>query len=166
MAVCFKICSCLLSLLQALTASNVSVFEMVTSGAIGSLHSYLRGAGLSSQGGEVVPEDQLLLRLRHFAVVAFSPHTGFDSSGRSSGPLLSGLVRKLQSALASAEAFPVICSRLAPANTTAGGSGVRSFGRSAGLSGSFNSSNLSSGLAALTQPLKLRLMRHAEVWHW
>jgi E3 ubiquitin-protein ligase TRIP12 len=82
----------------------------------------------------------------------------FTGSG---GAPLTALVRKLHSALSTSEAFPVLCSRLAPSSTAM----ARSLGRSSSSfsGGSFAAGSLSSGLAALTQPFKLRLVRHAQV---
>jgi E3 ubiquitin-protein ligase TRIP12 len=163
-------------LLQALTSNNLSVFEMISSSAVNRLTAYLQGADLPAAEQN---DEQLLRRLRNFTVAALASHadapagdaaaangtTGaaaVASAAASSVPL-AALVRKLQAALASAEAFPVLCSRLVPSGGVAGGSGARSLSRSGGMSGSFNSSSLTSGLAALTQPFKLRLVRHAEV---
>jgi E3 ubiquitin-protein ligase TRIP12 len=162
-------------LLQALTSNNLSVFEMISSSAVNRLTAYLQGADLPAAEQN---DEQLLRRLRNFTVAALASHadapagdaaaangTGaaaVASAAASSVPL-AALVRKLQAALASAEAFPVLCSRLVPSGGVAGGSGARSLSRSGGMSGSFNSSSLTSGLAALTQPFKLRLVRHTEV---
>jgi E3 ubiquitin-protein ligase TRIP12 len=161
--------------LQALTSNNLSVFEMISSSAVNRLTAYLQGADLPAAEQN---DEQLLRRLRNFTVAALASHadapagdaaaangTGaaaVASAAASSTPL-AALVRKLQAALASAEAFPVLCSRLVPSGGVAGGSGARSLSRSGGMSGSFNSSSLTSGLAALTQPFKLRLVRHTQV---
>lgn len=73
-------------------------------------------------------------------------------------------MRKLQAALASTEAFPVLSSRLAPPAAAGGG---RSMSRSGSLGGSFSApGSLSSGLQALQQPFKLRLVRHQQVGGW
>lgn len=170
-------------LLQALTSNNLSVFEMISSSAVNRLTAYLQGADLAASEQS---DEQLLRRLRNFTVAALASHAdeaasdgasaqgaaaakgaaagaaAVASAAASSVPL-AALVRKLQPALASAEAFPVLCSRLVPSGGLAGGSGGRSLSRSGGMSGSFNSSSLTSGLAALTQPFKLRLVRHSEV---
>jgi E3 ubiquitin-protein ligase TRIP12 len=173
--------------LQALTSSDVSVFEMITSGAVNCLTQFLQGKELQ---GDTQLDEQLLRRLRNFAAAALAPQDrrsattapaadipdGLASTALAGGAAaaavaaashvpLAALVRKLQAALSSAEAFPVLCSRIAPAGPGGGSSAVggRSFSRSAGMSGSFTSSSLTSGLAALTQPFKLRLIRHAEV---
>jgi len=163
---------------QALTNNSVSVFEMITSGAVSRLTEYLQGKDLPAS---VQKDEQLLCRLRNFTSVALAAHdqagavSPVDASAAAgaggaaaaavaaaSSVPLTALVRKLQGALASSEAFPVLCSRLVPSGGALGSSS-RSLGRSAGLSGSFNRSALSSGLHALTQPFKLRLVRHDQV---
>lgn len=174
--------------LQALTNNTVSVFEMITSGAVTKLTDYMQGSDLPDSPQK---DEQLLCRLRNFTSVGLAAHeesaTGSPGSSvegsaaaaaaaaacggggaaavavaAASSVPLTALVRKLQGALASSEAFPVMCSRLVPSGGAMGGSG-RSLGRSAGLSGSFSRSTLSSGLHALTQPFKLRLVRHDQV---
>ena len=174
-------CACVLScVLQALTGNSVSVFEMITSGAVSRLTEYLQGKDLPDS---VQQDEQLLCRLRNFTSVALAAHdqqpggspsapdaaaaaagggAAAAAAAAASSVPLSALVRKLQGALASSEAFPVLCSRLVPTGGAMGGS-ARSLGRSAGMSGSFNRSTLSSGLHALTQPFKLRLVRHDTV---
>lgn len=148
---------------------------MITSGAVDCLTQYLQGSDLAA--GEDI-DAQLLCRLRQFTAAALTAHVeegtmqtaqaavcgaaAAASVAATTVPLTS-LVRKLQMALASSEAFPVLCSRLAPASDMAGGSAARSLSRSAGMSGSFSGGSLTSGLAALTQPFKLRLVRHPEV---
>jgi E3 ubiquitin-protein ligase TRIP12 len=167
--------------LQALTGNSVSVFEMITSGAVSRLTEYLQGKDLSDSTQQ---QEQLLCRLRKFTSVALAAHdqqqdgsngSNADAAAAAAGGgaaaaavaaassvPLTALVRKLQGALASSEAFPVLCSRLVSSSGALGGSG-RSLSRSAGMSGSFNRSTLSSGLHALTQPFKLRLVRHDQV---
>jgi E3 ubiquitin-protein ligase TRIP12 len=152
---------------------------MISSSAVNRLTAYLQGTDLPASEQS---DEQLLRRLRNFTVAALASHAdaaagdaaaaangsgaaAVASAAASSVPL-AALVRKLQAALASAEAFPVLCSRLVPSRGMAGGSGGRSLSRSGGMSGSFNSSSLTSGLAALTQPFKLRLVRHSEVSSW
>lgn len=166
-------------LLQALTGNSVSVFEMITSGAVSRLTEYLQGKDLPDS---VQKDEQLLCRLRNFTSAALAAHdqqpgTAPDSeaaaaaagggaaaaaAAAASSVPLTALIRKLQGALGSSEAFPVLCSRLVPSSGALGGS-ARSLSRSAGMSGSFNRSTLSSGLHALTQPFKLRLVRHEQV---
>lgn len=147
---------------------------MITSGAVDRLTAYLKGTDLAASPAQ---DEQLLCRLRQFTAAALTAH---DEPGSEAGQQhatgaaaaasvsatsvpLTLLVRKLQSALASSEAFPVLCSRLAPGGGPTGGSAARSLSRSAGTFGSFNIGSLTSGLAALTQPFKLRLVRHPEV---
>ncbi|KAF6266557.1 hypothetical protein COO60DRAFT_1697133 [Scenedesmus sp. NREL 46B-D3] len=172
--------SCVPALLEALTSNNLSVFEMISSSAVNRLTAYLQGADLPAADQN---DEQLLRRLRNFTTAALASHADAAAGGAAgmqgtaavsgtgaaavasaaaSSVPLAALVRKLQAALASAEAFPVLCSRLVPSGGVAGGSGARSLSRSGGMSGSFNSSSLTSGLAALTQPFKLRLVRHPE----
>lgn len=154
-----------------MTSSDVSVFEMITSGAVDGLTAYLQGVDMAASPAQ---DEQLLCRLRHFTVAALTAHSPKAVQQHAAGAAaaatvsavsvpLTSLVRKLQTALASSEAFPVLCSRLAPSSGTTGSSTARSLNRSAGAFGSFNSGSLTSGLAALTQPFKLRLVRHAEV---
>jgi E3 ubiquitin-protein ligase TRIP12 len=164
---------------QAITDNSVSVFELVTSGAISRLTAYLQGNDLPAS---VRKDEQLLCRLRAFTVAALAAHdqqqpmdvdgapaaaaggAAAAAAAAAGGVPLAALVRKLQGALASTEAFPVMCSRLVPSGGALGGAGSgRSLSRSAGLSGSFSRSTLSSGLHALTQPFKLRLVRHDTV---
>ncbi len=139
---------------QLLTSANVSVFELLSSGAVSTLSSFLRGDDLTTPSP--AREEQLLQRLNTFVQYALV-------AGSGSSPPLVHLVRKLQAALSSSEAFPVLCSRLAPSASMGGLS--RSLGRPSSLNGSAGGApgSLSSGLAALTQPFKLRLVRHSKV---
>lgn len=165
------------SCLQVLTGNGVSVFEMVTSGAVSRLAEFLQGKDLPEG---LQKDEQLLCRLRNFTSVALAAcdqqqdaapdaaagggAAAAAAAAATSAPL-TALVRKLQGALASSEAFPVACptGRLnAGGGSALGGSG-RSLSRSAGMSGSFSRSTLNSGLHALTQPFKLRLVRHDQV---
>lgn len=152
------------SLLQLITSTDISVFELLSSGAVRCLTQYLHGADLPATNQH---EQQLLQRLRAFAAAGQLPaDQGGDAaaadaatSGASNTPL-TALVRKLQTSLASAEAFPVLVNRMLPSTASMG----RSYGRSGSLPGSFSGAgSLSSGLAALSQPFKLRLVRHDEV---
>lgn len=162
----------LLLSLQALNGNSLSVFEMVTSGAVSRLTEYLQGKDLPESAEK---DEQLLCRLRNFTSAALAAHNleaaaasggADDAAGAAAAAVpaasslpLTALVRKLQGALGSSEAFPVMCSRMGPTGGALGGS-ARSLGRSGGMSGSFSRSTLSSGLHALTQPFKLRLVRH------
>lgn len=132
-----------------LTSNNVSVFELLNSGAVCAMIEYLKGSDLPNAPNH---DELRLKRLASFARYSLA------SEGAHHAPLLA-LVRKLQSALSSSEAFPVLCSRLAPAPSSA-----RQLSRSSSGSRSLNNGgSLSSGLAALTQPFKLRLVRHPQV---
>jgi E3 ubiquitin-protein ligase TRIP12 len=153
-----------LLLLQLITSSDISVFELLSSGAVRCLTQYLHGTDLSASNQH---EQQLLQRLRAFAAAGQLPaDQGGDAAaadaatvGASNTPL-TALVCKLQTSLASAEAFPVLVNRMLPTTASMG----RSYGRSGSLPGSFSGAgSLSSGLAALSQPFKLRLVRHDEV---
>mmetsp|Transcript_11522 Transcript_11522/g.28178 ORF Transcript_11522/g.28178 Transcript_11522/m.28178 type:complete len:2013 (-) Transcript_11522:941-6979(-) len=137
----------------------ISVFELVNSGAVRLLCDYLQGKDLPAGAGM---EKALLQRQQQFVAAALAADSG-------PAPPLLPLVRKLQGALASVESFPVICSPMAPA-TAMGGASARwgassSFGRHGSMGGAAGSlqagNSLSSGLAALAQPFKLRLCRHS-----
>jgi hypothetical protein len=173
---CCVVCADALLHLQVLTGNDVSVFEMVTSGAVSRLAEYLQGKDLPEG---LQKDEHLLCRLRSFTSVALAacdqqPDAAPDAAAgggaaaaaaaAATSASLTALVRKLQGALASSEAFPVACptGRLGAGGGGLGGSG-RSLGRSAGMSGSFSRSTLNSGLHALTQPFKLRLVRHDQV---
>ncbi|KAJ9527361.1 hypothetical protein QJQ45_025630 [Haematococcus lacustris] len=153
----------------AASAGSVSVFELVSSGAVRVLCEHLQGRDLPPGPDR---RAALLQRLRAFVEAGLAPDSGPT-------PPLLALVRKLLGALASMETFPVICSQLlVPGGGSGlgssgslsrhGGFGYGSLGRSVG-SGSYGSggaglqgtNSLSSGLAALTQPFKLRLCRHS-----
>jgi E3 ubiquitin-protein ligase TRIP12 len=141
----------------------ISVFELVNSGAVKVLSDYLQGNDIPAGPGH---EQALLQRLRAFVNAALSPDSGAN-------PPMLALVRKLAGALASMETFPVICSRLAPGPSASGGSSMSRYGYDAGsfsrggsasysasMGAAGGSNPLSSGLAALTHPFKLRLCRH------
>jgi E3 ubiquitin-protein ligase TRIP12 len=147
--------------LALLAAPDLSVFELLTSGAVRALSDHLRGADLAAGPAR---DEQLLKRLRGFAAAALAPATLGGSGGA-----MAAIVRKLQGALASTEAFPVVCSRVGAPGVGA----PRSLGRSNSMGGSFGAGggSLSSGLQALIEPFKLRLVRHPNVsavaphWH-
>eukprot|EP00898_Chlorokybus_atmophyticus_P003350 jgi/Chlat1/4015/Chrsp26S04084 len=127
--------SALFELLALLNGTEgVSTFEVIGSGVVAALRSYLTGTDLGSKQDA----DVLLQRLLKFSELALSK----ANCGRAPGLVL---VRKLQEVLASVEKFPVYLSR-APRSifTSMGGQGT--------------SAN-SSGLSALMQPFKLRLCR-------
>jgi len=133
---------CISRLLQILesSSSSVSTFEFLTSGAVTALRKYLTGAGLNDVGeGRTAA---LLQQLGAFAKEALP-------NGSGEVPPLLALVEKLQECLAASEAFPMLLSNggssSAPGRERSGGGG----------------SSLSSGLAALSQPFKLRLCRES-----
>lgn len=133
-------------LFEVISNGSVSMFELLNSGAVKQLITYLTGEDLHKQ--EAGREEAILQRLKSFVEIALPPGSGCS-------PPLVGLVRRLQSALASVETFPVLCSRVA-CNT----SPSRSLTRNSAGAASYSGSSLSSGLVALTQPFKLRLCRH------
>lgn len=149
--------------LELLTAADLSVFELLTSGAVRALTEYLRGVDLPAGAAGAKRDELLLRRLRAFGVQALSMDGAGGSGGADTGPPMLALVRKLQSALASTEAFPVVCSRVGQPGVGA----ARSLGRSNSMGGSFGAGggSLSSGLQALMEPFKLRLVRHPSVGH-
>lgn len=113
---------------------GVSTFEFVGCGVVGSLLNYFSCGNQSRENlSDARLQQQALKRLKQFIAVAIPP----DEKG-SEAPL-TVLVRKLQSALASLERFPVILSH-------------------APRSGTSNAS-IAAGLSALAQPFKLRLCR-------
>ncbi|GAX77476.1 hypothetical protein CEUSTIGMA_g4920.t1 [Chlamydomonas eustigma] len=173
-----KLCKCLphashkqlTGLLESLAgSSSISVFELLGSGAVKHLVSYLCGEDLKvekklQKGSLEVEKEKLkLCRIQGFVHAALQPGSG-------TSPLLLSLVRKLQAALSSLEAFPVIVARFGPSasshssrlallNSLAGGR----FSAPAAPARPVQSSagSLSSGLAMLIQPFKLRLSRHS-----
>ena len=156
-------------LLDALAggSSSISVFELLGSGAVKQLLAFLEGEDLRQAavaGGEGW-ERPLLKRLERFVEVALPPGSG-------SSPALAALVRKLQAALSSLEVFPVLAARFGPPGGGVPSSRLGSlssmmasrYGGGRGIGGAGQASaagSLNSGLAMLTQPLKLRLSRHA-----
>ena len=157
----------LAALLDALAggSSGISVFELLGSGAVGGLLGYLEGRDLQGSDGW---ERSLLSRLSLFASVALPQGSG-------ASPPLAALVQKLQAALSSQETFHVFAARFGAGG--AGGSAIRPggglssrFGSGRGMysgmgggggGGAANGGSMNSGLAMLTQPLKLRLSRHS-----
>ncbi|KAK9803385.1 hypothetical protein WJX72_003423 [[Myrmecia] bisecta] len=132
----------LLDALQDKDGNSISTFEFLSSGAVAQLEAYLTGGDIKDDGSHT----ELLQRLRSFMDAVMAPGAG-------GSPALLALVRRLQGGLASVEDFSVQYSH-------AGASSSMRFG--GGLPGGTrvgDSSSLSSGLAALTQPLKLRLCR-------
>ncbi len=179
-----KLCSSLPSaqaseisqLLDTLSGTDVSVFELLNSGAVRQLLSYLTAQDLrehravtssTSSASENVDLDRAALQRLAMFVEAALPR------GSGSSPALLALVRKLQAALSSLECFPVLaaCFGTGSALGVGGGSGsgfppsrmssAHAGGGRGGYGSSTNAgSSLSNGLAMLTQPLKLRLSRH------
>uniref|UniRef100_A0A061SJU8 HECT-type E3 ubiquitin transferase n=1 Tax=Tetraselmis sp. GSL018 TaxID=582737 RepID=A0A061SJU8_9CHLO len=124
---------------------SVSSFELLSSGAIKELQDYLGGKDLDESSGP----DAWLRRLASFASEALP-------SGSGGSPPMRSLVGKLQEALTASESFPVVLSTIRSASR--GGDG-HSRQPSRRKHGSNTSNSLSSGLAALSQPFKLRLSR-------
>jgi hypothetical protein len=92
----------------ALTSNDISVFELLSSGAVQRLAEHLTGRDLAAGaeeggggGGGEARDAALLRRLGAFVELLLAP-------GTASSPPLLALMRKLLSALASVEAFPVV----------------------------------------------------------
>ncbi|KAL0044182.1 hypothetical protein WJX82_003026 [Trebouxia sp. C0006] len=145
----------LLSLLQDQDSANISTFEFLTSGAVHQLRDFLAGADLMKGKTKVhVDSQKLLQRLHAFWEVAMA-------QGKDGAPPMQSLVSKLQSVLASLETFTVSEPTAPPRSAGLRFASGHSYGASRGYRsfGSGDGSSLSSGLAALTQPFKLRLAR-------
>ncbi|MCO5580943.1 hypothetical protein L7F22_034817 [Adiantum nelumboides] len=113
---------------------GVSTFEFVGSGIVGSLLSFLSSGNQCKENlSDVRLREQALNRVKQFVSLALPPAL------EAGDPPVAALVRRLQSALASLERFPVVLSH-APRS----GSG---------------SASVAAGLSALAQPFKLRLCR-------
>ncbi|KAL6839690.1 hypothetical protein ACP4OV_030378 [Aristida adscensionis] len=117
---------------------GVSTFEFIGSGVIAALLNYL---SCGTFGRDKVSEANLP-KLRHQAIRRFKAFIAVALPNEEDGNRtpMALLVEKLQSALSSLERFPVVLSHSGRASTLGG-------------------SRLSSGLGALSQPLKLRLCR-------
>ncbi|KAM0865193.1 hypothetical protein ACQ4PT_043424 [Festuca glaucescens] len=117
---------------------GVSTFEFIGSGIIAALLNYLSCGTFErekvSEANLPKLRQQALRRYKTFIYVALPS----DAIGNKTP--MSFLVQKLQSALSSLECFPVVLSH-------------------SGRTSSSGGSRLSSGLSALSQPLKLRLCR-------
>eukprot|EP00891_Asterochloris_glomerata_P005589 jgi/Astpho2/5589/e_gw1.00079.2.1_t len=154
------------AVLQDKGASNISTFELLSSGAVRQLRAHLLGADLqrgqaamrgkgkrdaqpSSAASMSRHQVALLERLRSFAQAGLTPGVGGTAP-------MQPLVRKLQQALAATEAFPVADSHEVPVGRTGGlrYGGSPFFGHSRSIG---DGSSLGNGLAALSQPFKLRL---------
>ncbi|KAL3152604.1 hypothetical protein ABBQ32_001622 [Trebouxia sp. C0010 RCD-2024] len=145
----------LLSLLQDQETANISTFEFLTSGAVHQLREYLAGSDLMKGKSKVhVDSQKLLQRLHAFWEAAMA-------QGENGTPPMQSLACKLQSVLASVEAFTVAEPAAPPRASSLRFASGHPYGSSRGYR-SFSSgdgSSLSSGLAALAQPFKLRLAR-------
>ncbi|VAH25387.1 unnamed protein product [Triticum turgidum subsp. durum] len=119
---------------------GVSTFEFIGSGVISALLNYL---SCGTFGKEKVSEANLP-KLRHLALRRYKAfiYVALPNDAVGNQTPMAFLVQKLQSALSSLERFPVVISHS---------------GRTSSLGGS----RPSSGLSALSQPLKLRLCRAA-----
>ncbi|KAI5073229.1 hypothetical protein GOP47_0011242 [Adiantum capillus-veneris] len=116
------------------SGDGVSTFEFVGSGIVGSLLSFLSGGNQCKENlYDTRLRQQALDRVKQFVSLVLPPAL------EAGDPPVAVLVRKLQSALASLERFPVVLSH-APRS----GSG---------------SASVAAGLSALAQPFKLRLCR-------
>ncbi|OIW08755.1 hypothetical protein TanjilG_03431 [Lupinus angustifolius] len=117
---------------------GVSTFEFIGSGVVAALLNYFTCGCFSedriSETNLPKLRQQALKRFKSFIAVALPASTGDEAIAP-----LSVLVQKLQNALSSMERFPVVLSHSARSSS--------------------GSARLSSGLSALSQPLKLRLRR-------
>jgi E3 ubiquitin-protein ligase TRIP12 len=110
-------------------------FEFIGSGVVGTLLNFFScGNTMKDNMSDTALRQQALQRLKDFITVALLP----DSTSSNETAPLTLLVRKLQSALASLERFPVVFH--APRSSS-------------------GSHSIAAGLSALTQPFKLRLCR-------
>lgn len=126
------------ALCDAMASADISVFELLNSGAVQRLNEYLQGGDLSKLKA-AQRETTLLRRLQSFAKVAFPPGSGAQTA-------VLPLVRKLQAALSTVETLPVMCSQVASSSSGYGslGGASRSFGASrSSLSSSMGASSLS-----------------------
>lgn len=155
----------LLTALAATGETSISTFEFLSSGTLRKLRGYLQGEGLPEvapaiPGDVESPEEtrrwQNLERLAQFSRIALPPGSG-------GSPPLVVLVEKIQAALAAAEKFEVHTTDIAPMPSAYSffggsflGSGRHGLSRSTGDA----SGSLSAGLAALSNPFKIRLSRH------
>ncbi|KAL4435190.1 hypothetical protein ABPG77_001872 [Micractinium sp. CCAP 211/92] len=154
------ICACLPSDPAALGAlfdalggagnASISTFELLSSGSVAALRDYLQGADLAEEGPE--RQQALLQRLGGFAAAALPEGSG-------SSPPLHLLVSKLLAALAASEKFAVQLNPISPPPPSAvlygGYFRASSMSRTTGAA----SSSLTAGLAALSNPFKIRLSR-------
>ena len=180
-----KAVSDLLTALSATGESGISTFEVLMSGTMHALRLYLQGEDIMGSGGgggkrgkekmegegseeekEEVEEQEarhwaLLQRLGEFADIAMPPGSGGT-------PPLVHLVEKIQTTLNATEKFevqladvPSIPSFTFFPGAGGGGGGFMGGGRSSlSRSGDGASGSISAGLAALSNPFKIRLTRH------
>ncbi|PSC70280.1 E3 ubiquitin-ligase UPL3-like isoform A [Micractinium conductrix] len=130
-------------------AAAISTFELLSSGAVAALRRYLQGEDLPD-GAE--RQQLLLARLGEFAATAVPPGSGSD-------PPLRTLVGKLLAALAASEKFPVQLNPITappPLGAMYGGAYYRATGGALPRSTS-GVNSLAAGLAALSNPFKIRL---------
>ncbi|KAE9593379.1 putative aminoacyltransferase, E1 ubiquitin-activating enzyme [Lupinus albus] len=117
---------------------GVSTFEFIGSGVVAALLNYFSCGCFSedriSETNLPKLRKQALTRFKSFIAVALPASTGNEAMAP-----MSVLVQKLQSALSSLECFPVVLSHSARSSS--------------------GSARLSSGLSALSHPIKLRLCR-------
>lgn len=157
----------LLTALAATGEASISTFELLSSGTLRKLRDYLQGEGLPevapAAAGDVGDSEetrrwQILERLAQFSRIALPPGSG-------GSPPLAVLVEKIQAALTAAEKFEVHTTDITPVSSAYsffGGSFLGGGGRHGSLSRSTGdvSGSLSAGLAALSNPFKIRLSRH------
>lgn len=143
----------LLSVLAATGTDSISTFELLTSGSLRALRSYLQGDDITAASDDD-RHWQLLERLGSFSKAALPKGSG------ASPPLLV-LLSKLQDALAATEKLPVHINTASPVPTFGHYFPGAAFGGRHGLSRSGGGGNgsLSAGLAALSNPFKIRLCR-------
>jgi E3 ubiquitin-protein ligase TRIP12 len=162
----------LLTVLSATGEASISTFEFLTSGTLKKLREYLQGEGLaaaaaaartagieSNESEEEYRRWQILERLAQFSQIALPPGSG-------GSPPLAVLVEKIQATLTATEKFEVHTTDIAAVPSAysffGGGGGYFGGGRGGSLSrsGGDASGSLSAGLAALSNPFKIRLSRH------
>jgi len=161
--------------LLALTAGGgpggrVSTHELLASGAVPALRSFLQGADLATAPGGAAALTARLAAVLDAGRAALAGQQQQVQAAAPAEPALGPLVRALLDALVATERFPVSLG-----GGGGGGGSAAAAGPSAGLGGGGGGSgrfggggpsgstappgSLSAGLAALAQPLKLRLVR-------
>lgn len=140
------------ALLEALAATGdaaVSTFELLSSGLVEALRAHLGGEDLSNRPGR---DTELLARLGAFSRAALPEGSG-------GAPPMEVLVSKLLAALAASEKFAVQLHPVTPVPSLAAMMGYFRPSSELQRSTSAASSSLAAGLAALSNPLKIRLAR-------